>query len=442
MSNKIRISRAEKFAVVDGVGLREVLARLGIADDSVSLLESPTALFISIRGFGDDALLELVKQLQTLGYPAEWFDDAGAGAPNSSVSSPGVPPPLPGGIQRAGDGFPPPLPLPPVLAGRPPPLPVQSKPPPPLPVIKPSDTGEQRNATPSIQNTASGQDNQEPANWQVENSVYRDSSRHSVFVLLVVLLGVVAVGMGYLFREQIQARISTFRPGFLEEIVPTGIPDNTDGSFAEAPEVEPLPEVPLPSSWADPGRVDLEIPQVSPRAEPPQGAPPGPVKPQPILPSTPRSPEPDRPVDASPPRVATATTEKEPTVPVEPPLLTAPSLPAGRPPADVGKPQIRTWQRRSGSGVAKVVRLPDPRQFYPEESRIRGEEGATILEVCTNSRGRINDAVRVVEPSGYQSLDAAAIRMVRSGRFEAIRVPERRPQFYCALVRVTFKLDG
>ncbi len=56
--------------------------------------------------------------------------------------------------------------------------------------------------------------------------------------------------------------------------------------------------------------------------------------------------------------------------------------------------------------------------FYPQESRRRGEEGAVVLSVRVSERGRLS-GVRVEASSGYPALDVAAAACIGTyGEFE------------------------
>ncbi len=60
------------------------------------------------------------------------------------------------------------------------------------------------------------------------------------------------------------------------------------------------------------------------------------------------------------------------------------------------------------------VRVVEPE--YPPDARVRGQEGTIVLAIEVGSRGRVA-AVRVVESSGFELLDTAALRAARLWRF-------------------------
>lgn len=55
---------------------------------------------------------------------------------------------------------------------------------------------------------------------------------------------------------------------------------------------------------------------------------------------------------------------------------------------------------------------------YPLGSRLRGEEGAVVLNVKVDSSGEVG-AITVIESSGYSGLDNAAVKAVRKTRFHS-----------------------
>ena len=66
------------------------------------------------------------------------------------------------------------------------------------------------------------------------------------------------------------------------------------------------------------------------------------------------------------------------------------------------------------SGAAVITGLSRPE--YPRLSRIRGEEGSTVLSLEIHADGKLGD-VEVVQSSGYQRLDKAAIKAIQKAGF-------------------------
>jgi protein TonB len=82
----------------------------------------------------------------------------------------------------------------------------------------------------------------------------------------------------------------------------------------------------------------------------------------------------------------------------------------------------------------------NPSPPYPWEARTRGQQGVTRLRLRVTPDGRVLEA-RILESSGHESLDAAAIAAVRRWRFEpALR--DGVPVFANATVTITFTLEG
>jgi protein TonB len=89
---------------------------------------------------------------------------------------------------------------------------------------------------------------------------------------------------------------------------------------------------------------------------------------------------------------------------------------AAKPPAD--SPQ-ETVAAPPGKPLRKAVPVyrqnPPPR--YPAKARHRGWEGTVVLEVLVNRKGRVDD-LRVLETSGHEVLDEAALKAVGDWLFE------------------------
>ena len=93
---------------------------------------------------------------------------------------------------------------------------------------------------------------------------------------------------------------------------------------------------------------------------------------------------------------------------------------------------------------ARIDAPPRPlkaiRPEYPKASRQRGEEGDVVVVLSINAQGHV-DSASVAESSGYQELDAAAIRAANKARFS----PAKRGRTAVASearVTITFRLTG
>ena len=171
-----------------------------------------------------------------------------------------------------------------------------------------------------------------------------------------------------------------------------------------APEVQPpLPPMPPPPAVVEappsptppPPPVDLAEVMLPP---PP---PPAPVaEPPPELVEKP--PEPPREVAEAPPERRA------------PPRQTAAPQPVRLSAALQGMESFTLEGRTTPPEAADAARNRRPN--YPEASRRRGEEGVVRVELLVDPNGRVVD-VRVLESSGFSTLDAEAVKTVRDWRF-------------------------
>jgi TonB family protein len=66
---------------------------------------------------------------------------------------------------------------------------------------------------------------------------------------------------------------------------------------------------------------------------------------------------------------------------------------------------------------AKMTRPVSPRDYYPEGSVRRGEQGSPTVRVCVDSTGELLRAPVITVSSGYPELDGAAIRIAKESRY-------------------------
>ena len=118
----------------------------------------------------------------------------------------------------------------------------------------------------------------------------------------------------------------------------------------------------------------------------------------------------------------------------QPPNLPAAEPPPAQPPLPPAPAPIQ----------ARIDAPPRPlkaiRPEYPKASRQRGEEGDVVVVLSINAQGHV-DSASVAESSGYQELDAAAIRAANKARFS----PAKRGRTAVASearVTITFRLTG
>ncbi|MCA3276322.1 MAG: energy transducer TonB [Roseomonas sp.] len=214
-------------------------------------------------------------------------------------------------------------------------------------------------------------------------------------------------------------------------------PEELSGDQTEAQGVaviyEGAPEVGMVESPAAPP----EVAAVPPAAEVPP--PPPPMPPPPAVAAAP-PPPPPLPVDLAevmlpPPPPPAPVAEPPPELaekPPEPPREVAEAPPERRPP-----PQQSARQTAAPQPVRLNAALQGMESFtlegrttppeavdaarnrrpnYPEASRRRGEQGVVRVELLVDPNGRVAD-VRILESSGFGTLDAAAVQAVRDWRF-------------------------
>ena len=83
--------------------------------------------------------------------------------------------------------------------------------------------------------------------------------------------------------------------------------------------------------------------------------------------------------------------------------------------------------------------MPNTEDYYPAPDRRAGNEGTTQVRSCVNENGRLDGTPTVESSSGRESLDKAAIRVARDGRYaRAMRGDTAVPN--CYRFRVTFTM--
>jgi protein TonB len=185
---------------------------------------------------------------------------------------------------------------------------------------------------------------------------------------------------------------------------------------------------------AAPMFVDLLAPP-APEAPPvpPPPAPPPPPKPLPQRPPTPKpvvtvAPQPD---PAPAPFVAPA---PEPLPPE--PVLVAPAPPApSAPPAPPAPPPP---PRMIPPSAIQYAVLPDI--VYPSASRRLGEQGLVVVAVYMDTAG-VPQQVQVVQSSGFDRLDRAALAGVRTARFRPY-TENGQPVAGWARIPIPFELEN
>lgn len=80
-----------------------------------------------------------------------------------------------------------------------------------------------------------------------------------------------------------------------------------------------------------------------------------------------------------------------------------------------------------------------PQPVYPQESRVRGEQGVVHLRVLINTQGEA-EAVGVTQSSGFPLMDEAALAALAKAKFKPI-VENSIPVKSYAAARITFHLE-
>lgn len=200
-------------------------------------------------------------------------------------------------------------------------------------------------------------------------------------------------------------------PPFVEK------PKTTRMYIMPAPVVEPVVEVvaePPPAPEPAEAVAEIESPVETVEAVDPPVEPPVEPEPEQVF-------EPEK-----------ETTEPEPEKSAEPESEPAPPLPD--PPATVAE----------ADSDGQFDEPPLPRRgikpVYPLQARQEEWEGAVVCEVGITRRGRVRSAA-VVGTSGYEVLDAAALRAVRQAQFQPATRGGRAVDSRVRLT-VEFRLDG
>jgi TonB family protein len=83
--------------------------------------------------------------------------------------------------------------------------------------------------------------------------------------------------------------------------------------------------------------------------------------------------------------------------------------------------------------------MPNTEDYYPARDRRDGNEGTAEVRSCVNENGRLDGSPTVERTSGRLSLDNAAVRVARDGKYaRAVRGDTSVP--HCHRFRVTFTM--
>lgn len=99
------------------------------------------------------------------------------------------------------------------------------------------------------------------------------------------------------------------------------------------------------------------------------------------------------------------------------------------------------------SAPKKVVRakmgknFPNSEDFYPPAAKRIGQQGVSTIEVCVGPRGRMIGDPKLVQSSGFKSLDEGAVQLARKGTYIEGTV-DGVPQPDCIQFTVRFQMSG
>jgi protein TonB len=109
------------------------------------------------------------------------------------------------------------------------------------------------------------------------------------------------------------------------------------------------------------------------------------------------------------------------------------------PPRAIPSP-ARDSRDRPASTPSGVVNRPNAAEFYPTESIRLGEEGRVLIKLCYDKNGRVVEST-LVESSGVNRLDVAAVRMGRDFQFKPA-TENGVPANGCVSAPIVFRLAG
>lgn len=123
--------------------------------------------------------------------------------------------------------------------------------------------------------------------------------------------------------------------------------------------------------------------------------------------------------------------------PPEPELPPEPQSPLPDVPEPVPQRVIAPEQKGAITEMPpRYLRNPPP--VYPQAARQRGDEGTVVLEAHVSSSGRCEE-IRVIESSGDDMLDEAALRAVQQWIFKPAR-RRQEPIAFLVEIPITFRL--
>ncbi len=269
--------------------------------------------------------------------------------------------------------------------------------------------------------------------------------RHIALALSLFAHGATLLALVYLLHRVVLPAPSP-ETSIAMVFAPMSAPVDATPTPAGPPIAEPLPveqAAPLPAE------LEPKEEQAAPAIpQPVQQAAQLPAEPEPkakqAAPAIPQPVEQEAPLPAeSKPKVEQAAPAIAAPVPVQRPAPR--QMAAARPSAQASRPAAASLSAPAAVAIAPLLPAhpvagmeSDRPPAYPEMARRRGQQGRVLLQVNVSAEGR-PVTVAVVETSGYESLDAAALTAVQQWRF----VPATRggtPVPAVAEVPVRFRL--
>ena len=237
---------------------------------------------------------------------------------------------------------------------------------------------------------------------------FRDGLKHSSLLHALTFVGLVAVGIGPRAKETRLRR---------EAVIVFDAPE----LVAETERIEVEPDRPIEAE-------EPPEPELKPVEEPPRTEPADDPIPELAEMADPLEALRDLPLDPI--------ERIEP--PVEEPLVAEVEPPAPEPLATAPEPEP------APPTVAVVVEGPrildSPAPSYPRASYRLGHEGSVLLRIEIDARGRVV-SVTVVESSGHERLDQAAVAAARGWRFSP-GTEDGVPALGTLEHRLTFRIEG
>jgi TonB family protein len=195
------------------------------------------------------------------------------------------------------------------------------------------------------------------------------------------------------------------------------------------PKIEPRPE-PAPLARAEPRPEPRPTPAVEPR--------PGPR----IEPRTEVRPEIKPVPNDTPPPVVQPHVEPA----IAAPVVARPPAPVARvqPPPAVAPPPKAADESRDRTLIEQYRQIISAKikqyEEYPPVAKRRHWEGTTVVQLRLTPEGKVTD-ISVVEKSGYEILDEAAVKMVRKASPLPLPPERLRGRDQTVLVPIKFRLD-